>query len=267
MPRVTSSYGSMRTRPGVRRTRRRGSSVGTRARYQRPSAYNQRSQIRSLARQTAYNTRLLRSTLVHTDWYRRSEANITNNNFLGETLSSMEDLQAVNRQSVDVFTSQTVVIRNLIFEWSCTHGDVASPAEWTLFICTPRPNNADYTVGNPAITEGIDFANIGDGSAPIINSGQFKVLYMQHFRTFPLQSGGVSSGNPNTSYRKGKVNLKLNYKIRSPTSSSWKDLTDAELPTHQRLYFFYRNRNTDPPGSAGSAKIVWGSFYTMISQD
>ena len=265
--RVTSSYGGQRTRAGVRRTGRRRSSVGTRARFQRPSAYNQRSQIRALARQTAYNTRMLRSTIVHSDWYRSSVANISNSEFLGETLTSMDDLTAVNRQSVDVFTSQTVVVRNMIFEWACTHGSVDTPAEWTLFICTPRPNNADYTVGNPALTAVTDYADMGGGNAVIINSGQFKVLYMQHFRTFPLVSNGVASGNPNTSYRKGKVNLKLGFKIRSPTSTSWKDLTDTDLPTHQRLYFFYRNKNGSTPGGAGNATLQWSSFFTMISQD
>lgn len=273
MPRVRSSYGRQGTRTGRRRIRRRRGSLPSRIRYQRPSARNQRSQIRSLARMAIRNSKILKAAQSHTDWYQNfNNLNVTGLWFAQELMSPV-DWTAGNRQDADVLVSQNVYLRNMVLEWYANSFTKNQATQVEVFVVTIRSSAANWVPGaGPAgvLTPGQDFEEMGSGNAVSLNSGIFKVHYNKMFQLFPRDNPeGLPqevldfSGNPFSTYRRGKVNLSLRYKVRSPAGLTWKNLGMQALPPSQRMYLLYRGQSAD---SVNQYQFSWGTHITALAQ-
>lgn len=273
MPSRRSSYGSQATRTGRRRFRRRRASVSTRARYQRPSARNQQRQIQSLAKLALRNRKMLTASKSYTDWFQ----NFNNNNVTGlwfsQELMRMVDWDAGNRQDADVLVSQNVFLRNMVLEWYANSFTKNQATQFEVFVVSIRKNASNWTPGaGPAgvLTEGIDFTSMGSGNMVALNSGVFKVHFAKMFQLFPRDNPDGQepdpldfSGNPFTTYRRGKINLSLNFKVRSPAGLSWKNLNMQTLPPNQRLYLLYRGQSAD---TVNQYQFSWATHTTAIAQ-
>lgn len=254
-----------------RKVRRRGRrNLTSRVKYQRPSARNQQSQLRSLARIAVQNARILRASKVYCDWniFASPALQVTLSGWVAPVpLTHIVGWQPTNRQNLDVVNQSTTFIRDMQFEWSFNCGSLPSPINCSMYIVTIRPDASSWL---PTITmsQGRDFCLMGEKqNMPVLNSGLFKVHFAKYFRCYPLVNGaGDMNGNPLASYRRGKVNLKLGYRIRSPTDMTWKQLSIRDLPASQRLYLMLYFQ-TGPGPTAAVAEFDYGCKYTTINQD
>lgn len=269
MPFARSSYGRQGTRPGSRRPRRRRSSVRTRIRYQRPSARNQRRQLASIAKMALRNSKILSANKIYTDWFQTATVLPTDGVWNAFSLMDPRNWQAGLRQDENVATQQSAFLRNMVFEYTFQSRDKERAVEIDIFLVTLRPSASTWAPqAEPTGSLGpSDFRDMGFNNAPELNSGIFKVHHHKHMRLFPtnFQAENVLeySGNPFTTYRRGKVNLKLNYKIRSPVDVAWKDLTINSLPARQRLYCLYRAQSED---TTNQMRFTYGAHITAITQ-
>ena len=273
MPTRRSSYGRQGGKPGRRSFRRRRASVSTRARFQRPSARNQQRQIQSLAKLALRNRRMLSASKSYTDWFQRfNNQNITGLWFSQELLRFV-DWEAGNRQDADVLVSQNVFLRNMVIEWYANSFNKDQACVFEVFVVSIRSNASNWLPSSgPAgvLTEGLDYENMGSGNMVALNSGVFKVHFAKMFQLFPRDNpDGMDpdpldfSGNPFTTYRRGKINLSLNMKVRSPAGLSWKNLNMNTLPPNQRLYLLYRAQSSD---STNQYQFSWATHTTAIAQ-
>ena len=273
MPSVRSSHGRQGTRSGGRRNRRRRASVSTRAKFQRPSARNQRSQIRSLARIALANRKILSAARSYTDWYQSfNNLNVTGLWFSQE-LMAPSDWTAGNRQDADVLVSQNVYLRNMVLEYYASAATKNQATQMEVFVVTIRNSAASWqpAVGPAGVlTPGTDFNTMGPGNAVSLNSGIFKVHYNKMFQLFPRDNPDGAdvdpldfSGNPFSTYRRAKVNISLRMKVRSPAGLSWKNLGMQSLPPGQRMYLIYRGVSAD---SVNSYQFSWGTYITALAQ-
>lgn len=271
MPYRRSSYAQQGTRGGRRPRGRRRTSVSTRARYQRPSAKNQRSQIRSLAKIALANRRLLNHSKSYTDWYLTQNTTLSTGIWNAVQIMDPVSWQAGNRQSSDFLVSQNAYIRNLVFEWFASSELKEQTTVFDIYLVTLRQNAANWQPAagpSGALTEGNEYENMGGNNSVSLNSGVFRVIFNKQLRLFPrvgADSSGTAvtdfSGNPFSVYRQGKVNIRLGYKIRAPAQTSWKTLSMATLPPTQKLWLIYRAQSFDQDNNW---KFNFGCHFTAI---
>lgn len=261
-----SSYGRQGTRPGRRNRRRRRASVSTRARYQRPSARNQQRQIQSLAKLALANRKALAASRSYTDWYASATVLGTSSLWNATSLMEMADWAAGNRQDADVLVSQNIWLRNMVFEYFFQTYNKTEPISVDMYIVTIRPSASDWEP-SAAPTGSLrpdDYQDMGFTNSASLNSGVFKVLWNKQFRIFPQDPALVDkAGNPFATYRQGQVNLSLNFKLRSPLSTSWKSLRASDIPARQRVYLLWRATSAD---TSNQYRFTWGQHVTAIAQ-
>lgn len=273
MPTRRSSYGRQGSRPGRKSFRRRRASVSTRAKYQRPSARNQQRQIQSLARLAVKNARMLRAATSYTDWFKQFNVTQSASLWQADELTNIDGWAAGNRQDADVVVSQNVFLRNMVFEWFCSSETKNQAVEVDMFIVSLRDSASNWTPQfgpTGALTAGSDYNGMGVSNKVELNSGIFKVHYSTQFRLFPRNNPSTVdptlldfSGNPYATYKRGKVNIKLNYKVRGPAQLSWKTTTMDQLPPRQRMYVVYRGVSAD---TVNDYALNWGLHVTAIAQ-
>lgn len=273
MPYRRSSYGGQGTRNGPRRPRRRRAGVLTRAKYQRPTARNQRAQIRSLAKIVAYNRKVIRNATSYTDWFHLGNNTSPSGLWFGTPLMSPQTWSAGNRQDADVIVSQNVFLRNMVFEASMNSNTKNQAVTIDMYIVTVRQNAANWQPGaypTGILSPDVEYTEMGIGNSVALNSGIFKVLYNKQVKLFPRDNPEASepdlldySGNPFATFRKVTVNLKLNMKIRSPAGISWKSLVMDALPPRQKIWLIWRGSSND---TVNDFVFNWGTHVTAISQ-
>lgn len=269
MPYRRSSYGRQGNRSGGKRTRKRRTSVATRAKWQTPSARNQKSQIRTLAKIALHNRRILNANKSYTDWFFANSDNFLNGTWYGTELMSPASWQAGNRQDLDVITSQDIWLRNMVFNWYISSNEVTVRTEFQMYIVSIRNNAANWLPGtgpSGVLTNGTDYEDMGTANGIALNSGIFKVLYAKTTSLFPRSTTGATDpqwgGNATTTYKRGTVNIRLGIKLKAPAGNTWKDLTQASLPPPQRMYFIFRGVNSD---TQNGFTVNFGSHITAIS--
>ena len=269
MPSVRSSYGSQGTRRGRRPFRRRRASVATRARFQRPTARNQRSQIRSLAKVCLANRRILNGAKAYTDWFDGANPRPTDGLWYAAELMSPVDWTASNRQNADVLVSSNIWLRNMVLELYCSSDTKTQACVFDIYVVSLRPGASNW-IPQASVAgvweEGTEYTTMGSGNSVIPNAGLFKTHANFHFRLYPRlpPNDPQYSGNPQTVYRNFKTNIRLGTKLRSPAALSWKTLTMSALPPHQRLYLIYRCQCLDQTGTQYA--LSWGTHVTGVSQ-
>ena len=249
MPYRRSAYGQQGTRPGRRRRPRRRGSVSTRIRYQRPSARNQRSQIRTLARIALKNRSILSANKVYTDWFLNQQVTPSDGTWYSQELMSPVSWTAGNRQDADFIVSQTAYVRNMILEYYISSQDRTADSSFDIYIVSLRNSAANWvpqTTPSGVWQDGVEYTSAGNNNSAFVNSGIFKVHYNKQIRLAPkVDTNSDPTGNPWTNYKNVKVNLSIKSKVRAPTGLSWKNLTMASLPPAQRMWLIWRATSTD----------------------
>lgn len=270
MPTRRSAYGYQGTRSGARKARRRRTSVATRVRWQKPSARNQQRQLRSVAKIALQNRRMLSANKAYCDFYDGANTSNALSLWYAAELTHPALWAASNREDLDVFVSQTAYWRNMVLEYFVASSTKESRVDVEIYVVSLRNSAANWSIGTGpggALTQGQDYTTMGQGNAVSLNSGIFKVHYSKTFSIFPRIPQGTSppptfSGDADTTYRRGKVNLALNFKVRSPAGVQWKTLNQANLPPNQRMYLIWRGVSQD---TTNGFTMNWGSHVTVVS--
>lgn len=272
---MVSRKGSTRYRQGTRngpRKRRRRSSISSRVRYQRPSAWNQKRQLQTIARMAIRSSRVLNQHRVFQDWELQGQLVFQTDGWLIRPLMEPVSWNAVLRQDITPLTQSQCFVRECQFTYFAANNTKNLPFTINLFICSLRRNFNEWD--GTTMVANSEYLNQGAGNAVLLNSGQFKVHYSRNMQIFPrvqpgIQGGSVEldpTGNPNTQYQRGKTTLRINYRLTSPDALSWKQLTMADLPHHKRLYLMCFFRSEDTSG-ANDARMNWCTKWTTITQD
>ena len=264
-----------RYRQGTRNGRaRRGrrSSISARVRYQRPSARNQKRQISTLARMAVRSSRILAAHRIYQDWKLDSGINFAIPGWQVTGFMNPIAWEACLRRDLTPLTQSGCFLREMQFSYFMTNNTKTLPSTISLFLVTLR-RQQDWQ-GTMADNE--EYITQGEGSAPILNSGIFKVLWSRNHQIFPakseVNSGSTSgmpfaaTGDPNTQYKRGKTTIRLNYTLRSPSDLSWKQLSQEDMPYWNRIYLLSYFQNEDT-ASATNASMTYGLKYTTITQD
>lgn len=285
MPRVTkNTLGKF-----ARSNRRKRTGVVTRAKYQKPTARNQKKQILGNALAIRAIKRIMPKP-IYTDWqYSGQLKAIAPDDSFSETLASVQLMSPANgatpsvafwqpvlRQDVNVIeSSATRVLRmQMNLRYSLRGSDWA---QFSLFIVTIRPDAVD-TVPNAAnLVKGQDYiTNIGDDFNVRLNPAVFKVHYarnvslMKNNWTAPAAVvGGVPfAGNPRTTYTKGQVNMKLGFTLKQPRAGlSWTIMNQSQLGPSQRYFLlaFIVQRQPNPDGLDDVAIVNFDNLYTCYN--
>ncbi len=260
-----------------RRRRPRAGSIRARVRYQKPSARNQRSQIKSLARIAVRNSKLIRAQQTFTDYITGGTATY---GFPSQQIFDLMDIASWTptlRQNLDVITQQRTYIRNMHFNWFMETQAVNNLTQTTMFLVSLRPTASTWTPA-AGLIENQEWASQGTQNAVVLNSGIFKVHWTRHWTTFPTTADGynpggpldganllVPNGDPSDRIRKGRINIKSRYSIRAPAAGPWKQMTAAQLPPHRRLYFLIFANQATPLATQSS--FNWGLKVTCVNAD
>jgi len=272
-------YNGLRKAGRTRRTKRRAS-VATKAKYQAPTARNQRSQILGNARMI----RMIKDQLpkpIFCDWIRRESVvgdPSTDTNpvtFItdGRTLVNFSDWIPVMRQSSIVAAKSSTRIYRLSLSIRYTL-QASYWAQVSLFVVTLRKDftNRDPTGLNPLLVNEDYIANqLGVGANPQgsqnieLNSSVFKVVYRRHISMakgpYGDQPNEVANSawtsNTQTTFKKGQVNLKLKMNVRNPRSGEpWRDMVQDQLPYYHKYYLITAITQEAAPGTPARLGVV-----------
>lgn len=235
---------------GRTRKRKRSALVRTRAKYQKPSARNQRSQILGNARDIARIRQLLPAP-VYCDWQYRLEVQSVISNDGDPTFSQRAfDLMDFSNTWAPVLRISTTVnnevaTKILRMNFNMRYNLVQSDwAQMTIFVVTLRKDAANRDPVNNPLQSGGDFVVNNDFFNPRLNPAIYKVHYARNITmsssTFlgaqANVQGNVFAGNPNTTYKKGQFTIKPKFTIRAPAQDFWRNMVPSQLPYYQRYY-------------------------------
>lgn len=269
MPSRRSSHGQQGTGAGTRRRRRRRSNVSARIRYMRPSARNNRSNLRTVARIALKNQRVLNQNRVYTDWFLNAQQTPLGSLWYAAELTAPGAYTAGNRQDADFIVSQTAYFRNLVFEWYVSAQDKTETLSMDMYIVSLRNSAANWVPGtypSGVWQDGNEFTGAGNNNSAFVNSGIFKVHWNKQIHLNPKKYSTDPTledftGNPFATYRNGKVNVALNFKVRAPAGLTWKNLTMSALPPTQRMWLIFRGASTD---TANPYLLNWAAHMTAV---
>lgn len=285
MPRVTkNNLGKF-----ARSNRRKRTGVVARAKYQKPTAGNQKKQILGNALAIRAIKRIMPKP-VYTDWqYSQTLRASVPDTSVSETLRFVQlmspfdpDTQTplwkgVLRQDVNVTESSATRVLRMQLNLRYRLGQ-SNWAQFTTFVVSLRRDATD--VNPSALVPGEDYVtNLGDDFNVRLNPAVFKVHYARNLSLMynawvqPASSIGntVFAGNPNTTFAKGQVNMKLNFNIRQPTrGDSWTTMFQSQFPPSQRMFllcFMVQQGATPatPPDVPDSARVNFDALYTCYN--
>lgn len=261
-------------------TRKRRTSVATKAKYQAPTARNQKRQILGNALDIRALKRLI-GPPVYTDWIYGGEldSRVPDNSY-SQTIAQAQLMSPVQwgaclRQDVNVIESSTTVVKrmqiNLRYNLRSSNW-----AQFTTFVVSIRKDAADRIINQTGLTEGPDYINsLAQDFNVRLNPAVFKVHYVSNKSltnnswlapTFNPQ-GQILAGNPNTTWSKGQVNMNLNFRLRQPSQGlSWTAMDQSMLGPSQRLFLIsFIVQQSDTPGSLSGANVTFDSLYTCYN--
>lgn len=257
------------TRNGGARRRRR-SNLSSRIKYQRPTGRNQKRQISSLARLAMRSSRILRAHRIFQDWNIEGSINFAGPGWTISPFMNPISWNACLRQDLTPLTQSGCFLREMQFSYFMANNTKQLPSTISLFLVTLRKQQTF----NGTMTANEEYITQGEANQPILNSGIFKVHWARTHQIYPptqaFSTGGTveqgPSGNPQCQYKKGKTTLRLNFRLRSPSDISWKQLSQEDFPHYQSVYLLSFFQNEDQ-STATNATMTFGLKYTTITQD
>ncbi len=238
------------------RKRRRRTSLVSRIKYKRPTAFNQKKQLTTLARSVARNSKYLRQQRVYTDYQwgqadqRGITASLNNALWYGWKLTDVTQWEACLRQ--DANTAQSSITYALRMQLNCRAnlGTVTKLTYLNVFVISARPddveglNITDNVGGMTQLVPNIDFVEqtANEGANIRLNSGKFKVLACKYMTLLPNTAqaavpANAAAGNPFSTWRKWQWNIPLKFSIRMPSNRPWTNVLFEDMPYYEKLYF------------------------------
>ncbi len=241
-----------------KRSTRRGVSLRTRVKYQRPTARNQKHQIDALARTVARNSRYIRSQKVFTDYQWGDAAtplpgisqNLTSGQWFGYGLTNFERWIPCLRRDTNVAeSSKTFCIRSTL-NLRVNVGDVSQLAYINVFLVSPRRDAVDAVALSPppigAMTQLVldnDYIenSQNQGANVRLNPAKFKVHAAKYITLTPNAPSealpqGSAVGNPFATWRKWQWNCPLKFSVRMPVGKPWPSLSFDDMAYYQKYY-------------------------------
>lgn len=265
---------------GGTRKRRRPASVATRAKWQKPTARNQRSQILGNARMIR-RMRSLMPTPVWSDFqYRQKVLGIISNDgdpTFSQSAYPLVDFATwvpvlrVSSESLDAVATK-ILRMNINFRYNLKNSDWA---QITLYIVTPRRDAANRDPVAVPLQAGQDFI----GNSDLLNSRLNSSIWAVHWaRNVTLTSstflgqpatvqGDTFAGNPMTTYKKGNVTIKPKFRIRAPIGTKWSDMQPQQLAYHSRYYLlaFISSNNTSAIAEGTQVEVDMDMLATTLN--
>lgn len=259
MPRVTFNRMSRKKN----HVRRRRSSTLTKAKFKpRTTAAN-----RSLIKSNAYAIRAVRNLMpppVWTDYqYCRSYGPFFGSDptdytsILCDKLTQPTNWLPCLRRDTNALQSTTTLVKRMQINLRYDLGE-SNWVQMTTFVVSLRRDAANRDPFDTAsLVLGDDYIYSTQQQQNVrLNPAVFKCHYVRNCslcsatwrgEKTELASGVVVTSNSETTFAKGQVNMKLNFKLRQPTTpQNWKQMTIDQLSPHQRLYiltFFVGSTN------------------------
>lgn len=263
------------------RKRRRTSNV-TKAKWQRPTARNQRRQILSNARKINTLARVVYQQRVFCDWRLANTllADWDTGGSFSETwgcwaLTDFPAWAACLRQDANVAESATTYLKRI--QLNMRYALVAANyAQFNVFIVTLRKDAAAY---DPA-------ASIAAGTDPVLNNdyvqgqndfnirlnpARFKVHYAKYvtLTNNALFNGLPSeSGNPFSTWRKAQFTkqVKSTYRQAAGSARGWTYIDYTNQPYYQRYFLLVKIVSGNIQGTAaGRARFDWDQLATTVN--
>ena len=282
MPRVT--FNRLSKKKSHVRKRRTG--VVTRAKFQKPTARNQKRQIMGNALAIRAIKRLMPPP-VYTDWqysgvFRANspDASFSTTLVTAQMMSPSNGAgdafwQPVMRQDVNVTESSSTKVLRLQTNLRYRLND-SNWCQFTVFVVSIRRDAANRVINEAGLVQGQDYiTNLGDSFNVRLNPAVFKVHYVRNVSLTknswldPAASvgGATFAGNPMTTFAKGQVNMKLGYYIRQPTQGfSWTAMDQSQFPPGQRLFLMaFMVQQNNLPGTLNAATVNWDTLYTCYN--
>jgi len=270
MPGFRRTFATRRqgTRGGAARGRRRR---GLRKRILMGStkARSQRSQIASVARLAVKNAQILHANRVYCDWYQNASSTYGGVSSVALPLTDITQWQAGARQNTVVNRAQRTFIPNMMFNYYTSAIASNNTLFLNMFIVTIRPTAAATPIPSPLVVNE-DYTTQGFRNAIILNASKYHVLWSRFFVMFPANQTPLDPsdepipwGNPYTTYRRGRVNLRLGWNARAISGNVWKDLSINNLSPSRRVYLILASYSQDP--LATGYNISWATKFTSIN--
>lgn len=274
MPRITFNRATKR-RSSVRKRR---TSTLVRAKYKPRTATANRSLIKSNALAIRSMKRML-PKLIYTDYqYKFANAPafptapapyqfITNNELMSPNLWA-----AVLRKDDNAIESSQTMIKRMQINLRYTLQE-QNWVQITTFIVTIRPDATNRVINSGSLVLGDDYIYSVDEFQPRLNSNVFKVHYRRHVtlmagsfgQTAFESQGDTLVSNSQSTFKKGQVNIPLNFKIRQPNGQTWRNMDQSQFGPYRRYFQlnFFRGQAND----AGDAPPIVESdiLYTCVN--
>jgi len=251
----------------------------TKIKYGRTSAKAQKRQIMS----NALDIRRVKSMLPPPVWCDYQYKGIQNSlvvpgddgyqlNYEYQPMLTPTAWQAVLRQDPNVDNAVTTKLLRMSINLRYQMRG-SSRVQYSLFFVTLRKNAANKDLNT--LVAGSDYIRGPADYQVRLNPAVFKVLYARDvslttnkWEAPPFIPGGsLLAGNPETTFKKGQVNLKLNHNIREPSGlRPWKQMTFEQFPYYQKIFlltFMYQKGSGLNPGE--SATLEWDMLATTYN--
>ena len=281
-------YNGLRKAGRTRRTRKR-TSVATKAKWQKPTARNQRAQILGNARMISRVKSMLPPP-AFCDWQQEAivyapldstGAGLPVTAWKPVALTDFAKWTPVLRISdvVQRAVSTKVLRLNLNMRYSLIG---TNWAQISVFIVTPRRFWGDFDPFTLPLQSGEDFI-VGESSLPIgtsytnprLNPARYKCHYVRHLTMSKgawLQDPAVIqnqtyAGQPSSTFKKGSVNLKLNMKVRAPAITKWQQIPFDQLAYYNRYYLlvWFSTQTPDTVADGEQCQVSYDMLATTYN--
>lgn len=274
MPRVTFNR---LTRNKASQKRRRTSAI-TRSKYRPKTAAANRSLIKS----NAYAIRAVKRLLppsIYTDYQLTgaygpflSPAPGNYFNIFAVELMTPFTWSPVLRADNNVLESSMTLIKRMQLNLRHQLGE-SNWCQITTFVVSIRRDSANRIISQATLSTPQDYIYNDQNFNVRLSPNLFKVhwvtnvsLMANSWQQEKAEVGGVGIAfNPAKTLTKSQVNMNLNYKIRQPSGTSWKNMNQEQFPPHQRLYllsFFKGNTNE---GDDNPPRVDYDSLVTCFN--
>lgn len=262
--------------------RKRRTGVITRAKYQKPTADNQRKQIMGNAMAIRALKKLMPAP-IYTDWqYSSTLFASTPDASFSETIAQAQLMSpslwaAVLRQDVNVTEASSTLVKRMQINLRYTL-QFSNWAQYTTFIVSIRPDAVDRVINATGLVDGQDYIkSVGQDFNVRLNPAVFKVHYVRNVsltKNTWLDNAAVVGQtavafNPETTMAKGQVNLDLNFNIKQPVrGTSWTAMDQSQFGPSQRLFlltFIVQQADVVEPTNNAVARLDFDALYTCYN--
>lgn len=175
------------------------------------------------------------------------------------------------RQDIVVARASTTRVLRLQANMRYTLGG-SNYAQISVFVVSFRPQAANRTIAS--LTNGDDYIlSVTQDMNARLNPAVLKTHFARNIsltaagwlqQPFTNVGGDRLEPDPNTTFKKGQINLDLDLDIRQPEGTApWKDMTSDQLPPSQRYYLlaFINSEGTNSLAQSG-CRIDYDILYT-----